>query len=403
VTARFVRSAFDNARQIYRTQGSPGAVGRYFLKFAIQRGPQAIRRRIEARRSASRLAMQTPTDGQQIGAGILVGGVVGDSIMAARFLRDMNSAFGDLVFDVYSANVEQSRWIFEGARNIRDHFQDSLFESMAKNYDIALSFSDTVAYRGSRADFLTAFPAPLAAVLTRLKEAAPPETADAESRHRHECILAQDLLFKHSQTRASASQFLAGIEYGGPRYPLSIRDDVLKKYALLGKKYVTVHNGFSLGEVAHNKTSTKSYMKFGEVIKEVRRTRSDLLFVQVGASTSVPIDGTDLNLIGRTTLPEAASLVSKAWSHLDNESGFVTVASCFGTPCCVVYGPTSADYYAYEGNIVVRPVACGGCWWTSKDWMTRCPRGMREPICTNLQPPSAVAQALLQLLDARNR
>lgn len=334
---------------------------------------------------------------------ILVTGVVGDSIMAARFLRDMNTAFGDLVFDVYSANLAQSRWIFAAVRNIRDHLQDTLFDSASANYDIALMFSDTVAYRRARPDFATGLPPELATMLTRLTEVSGIGVADAEARHRHEGILAQDLLFKHSRTRATASQFLAGINYGGPRYPLSVNDDVLTRYALLGKKYITVHNGFSLAEVAHNKTSTKSYMRFGDVIKEVRKTRPDLSFVQIGAATSVPIEGTDLNLIGQTTLPEAAGLVSKAASHLDNESGFVTVASCFGTPSCVVYGPTSADYFAYDGNIAVRPVACGGCWWTSKDWMTRCPRGMREPICMNTQPPSAVARALLQLLEANHR
>jgi len=69
-----------------------------------------------------------------------------------------------------------------------------------------------------------------------------------------------------------------------------------------------------------------------------------------------------------------------------------------GTPCCAVYGPSSADYFAYKGHAVVRPIECGGCWWITKGWLSQCPRGQREPVCMYTQPPRRVARAVLQLL-----
>jgi hypothetical protein len=359
-------------------------------------------RRIEARRSLVRLAARPgPGPGDHIRVAILVGGVVGDSIMAARFLRDLRASCGDLQFDIYSANIHNSEWIFSGVGERVEHFQDSVFEAVAPDYDAALFFSDSVSLWGRKPDAVARRSPELAAVLDRLATRAPPIEADPDRRHRRECGLSQEIFFSTGNTRARISQFLAGIDYGGPEYSLPTDDGMVRSQGLSGKKFVTVHNGYSTAEISTNRTSTKSYLKFAEVLDLVRLERNDLVFVQIGAHNSVRIETADLILLEKTTLRQAAGLIKAAVCHLDNESGLVTVASCFGAPTCVVYGPTSADYFAYPGNRAVRPVECGGCWWTSRDWMTRCPRGMAAPICMDSQPPLAVAAALLDLIRLR--
>jgi hypothetical protein len=369
----------------------------------LRRGPQAIARRLEAIRSAARIAAQSPVAGDETAIAVLVGGVVGDSIMTARFLRDLQDACHDLVFDIFSADVRLSRWVLGPVKGVRQHYQDLTFDASSAQYDVALFFSDSVSvWNGARAPDTAKSPR-LAMAVTALRAYASGRSENPDLFHRQECVLAQEVFFRHGKTRAELSQFLTGIDYGGPLYDLAVEEIDGLGPKLAGAKYVTVHNGYSLGEIGKSRTSTKSYMRFGEVLAQVRKRRADLKFVQIGAGTSVPIEGVDVQLIGKTSLPQAAGLIKNAACHLDNESGFVTVASCFGTPSCVVYGPTSADYFAYAGNVAVRPVECGGCWWTAKDWMTRCPRGMAEPVCMRSQPPEAVAAALLGLLESLGR
>jgi ADP-heptose:LPS heptosyltransferase len=170
---------------------------------------------------------------------------------------------------------------------------------------------------------------------------------------------------------------------------------------LAPQAYITIHNGFDTTEVIHRGSSTKTYPHFGEVIKILRRSIPEFKFVQLGAATSVPIEGVDLNLISKTNLAEAAGLIRGAAIHIDNESGLVHIASCFGTLACVVYGPTNPDFFHYPGNGQVRPMICGGCWWITKDWLSRCPRG-EEPICMHGQPPKNVAEMALSLIGRPN-
>jgi ADP-heptose:LPS heptosyltransferase len=82
--------------------------------------------------------------------------------------------------------------------------------------------------------------------------------------------------------------------------------------------------------------------------------------------------------------------------HIDNEGGLVHIAACLGTTSVVIFGPTSADYFAYLDNINVRPPVCGDCWWTTKNWMDICPLGHKQPLCMYEQTPLAIMNAISQ-------
>jgi ADP-heptose:LPS heptosyltransferase len=108
----------------------------------------------------------------------------------------------------------------------------------------------------------------------------------------------------------------------------------------------------------------------------------------------------NLDLVGRTTLGEAAAIISKSRLHLDNESGLVHLATALGVKCCVIFGPTSLDYFAYETNINLAPKFCGGCWWINDTWMEQCPRGFVEARCMTAHDPASIASAVLSAIDA---
>lgn len=167
---------------------------------------------------------------------------------------------------------------------------------------------------------------------------------------------------------------------------------------------MTVHNGFDTNFVIAGQRATKCYPHFAEVATGLKAARPDLIVVQIGTTTSDPMPGVDLNLIGQTSLREVAGLLRATALHLDNEGGLVHLAACYGRRSLVVFGPTPSDYFGYPHNINVDPVRCGGCWWIDELWMDRCPRGMAQPECMFTQPPERiVALALAALAPVSER
>ena len=399
-----IKSVFDASLDVYRSQKSFVAVGYYFGRLLLRRGPAAIRRRLETVRSLARLAQEVPRQSGQISVAALIHGAIGDSVMAARFLRDLKACCPEVVFDIYTANVAQARWIFGEVGGVNNCLQDSAFDRVSKgHYDASFIFEDTVRVANVKPALRDKHVGMFSSVLESIDRFYENHKEHDGAPYNPNGVLAQELLYRYGTNRAKAAHLIAGIDYGGDRYCLAVEDGAVAKFSLSGKRYITVHNGFDLSQVTHTGSVTKVYPKFGEVIAEVRKAKPEFAFVQIGASTSIAVEGIDFNLIGKTSLREAASLVKQASCHLDNEGGLVTIASCYGVPCCVVFGPSSPDYFSYQGNIAVRPVECGGCWWITKDWLSRCPRGMPKPVCMYAQPPSAVARATLQLLEFTER
>jgi ADP-heptose:LPS heptosyltransferase len=147
--------------------------------------------------------------------------------------------------------------------------------------------------------------------------------------------------------------------------------------------------------LATRASSTKRYPHWSAVVALLKQSWPELVLVQIGAGTSTAIEGVDICLIDQTSLQQTVEIIRGAALHLDHESGLVHLARCLGVKSCVVFGPTSADYFGYEGNINLRPRICGGCWWIKATWMDQCPRGFAEPICTHSTPPTDVVAAIL--------
>lgn len=191
---------------------------------------------------------------------------------------------------------------------------------------------------------------------------------------------------------------MVGIDYAGDQLAIGSDDTALERFGLTGRNFVTVHNGFDTNFVIAGQRATKCYPHFAEVATGLKAARPDLIVVQIGTTTSDPMPGVDLNLIGQTSLREVAGLLRATALHLDNEGGLVHLAACYGRRSLVVFGPTPSDYFGYPHNINVDPVRCGGCWWIDELWMDRCPRGMAQPECMFTQPPERIVALALAAL-----
>jgi hypothetical protein len=330
----------------------------------------------------------------------IVGGI-GDHIIAARYLRDLAGAVEPFCFDIFCNDIENARWIFGGVPGIGNFYSEFLFEDAREKYDLGLWLSHFVVIWTESANWRKLRSCPrLYGTLQAIVQFRPKIDHIVHHHPRLDNFLGRRAVFLNLDRRNFAHA-MSKIEQGDNGLALTIDESVLR--SLEGswggaKSYVTIHNGFDPNHVVTERLATKCYPQFDEVVRSIKRARPDLAIVQLGTSTSQLISGTDHNLIGKTTLPQAAAILKNATWHVDIESGLVHLAQCFGTRSTVVFGPTSLDYFAYPDNRNIAPAACGGCWWITETWMAKCPRGFQLPICTT-QDPAQIAEVTLQAVS----
>jgi hypothetical protein len=345
--------------------------------------------------------------------GILVAfritGGIGDHLIAARFVRDLIAVAGEFRFDIYSSRPEVAAWVFGSMPQFNQAYDEYFCwhgRHYYRHYPLALWVQQFVVVMHDTVQW----------PLLNRRHPKLVRICEASDRFRHARDLGE-ILHAHprldgllgskarfmDRSRHDFSQGMCGIAYGGPRVELPSDASALAKFGLSGR-YCTIHNGFDAEfQTAYGfaTKSTKVYPHFAAVLALLRQHAPDLVVVQVGSSTSTPLPGVDVPLIGRTNLAEVAALLGGAALHIDNESGLVHLAACLGTTACVLFGPTPVDYFGYAANLNIAPRICGGCWWTTKDWMTICPRGFAGPECLSQTPPEAVAAAIISYLESR--
>lgn len=346
-------------------------------------------RRLDAIRSDGRLAI-----------GITVSGGLGDLIVIARWMRDLAAQVEPFSFDVFAPSPGLASWVFAAVPGFGRAYPDTLDDLAGRGYDLRLRVNQTVVVQYESVRWARLRHAPrLLAVAAKMNA----------SRHRgglepyilHHPRLDNGLARKAVYAGRNRNDFLhalAGLEYGGDRLDLAADESVLERLGLSGRAFVTLHNGFDTNFIITGQRATKCYPHFAAVAAGLKAARPDLLLVQIGTTTSDPIPGVDLDLIGQTTLAEVAGLLRATSLHLDNEGGLVHLAACYGRRSLVVFGPTPSSYFGYPQNINVDPLRCGGCWWIDELWMDRCPRGMAQPECMFSQPPETVVDLALGAL-----
>jgi hypothetical protein len=325
-------------------------------------------------------------------AAIKITGGIGDHIMAARFLRDLFGKVGPFAFDAYSSRADSAGWLLSGFPECKRIYSEYfLWEESYRSYPIALYLTQfaCVMYESLDRRTIHKWKPGLLTVCESLRRYSESIRPHIE----HHARLDGDLGRLASLTgfkRHTYLQGMAGIKFGGNLYKLPLNEHALDKFGLAERRYITVHNGYDAAFEGQGSTSTKIYPHFSGVIDRIKRDCPEIKIVQIGTTTSKPIDGVDLDLIDKTPLNDVVGLLKGAALHLDSESGLVHMASCVGTKSVVVFGPTSVEYYGYEENINIAPTVCGNCWWAKPTWNSQCVRGEVEPSCTYSQEPESV-------------
>ena len=398
LTARAKR-LFAHLRTVYEQTGSIGRSMSFATRLFYRKVPELLKRGLHPAKRAAAITAEIrearAADKNMPLIAVRIGGAIGDHIVIARFMRDLVASVENVQFDVYSGIPDHARWLFTGVKGYRSALSDARFDSVASEYDVSLTLNDAAILHEEHARWSALRACPKLAEVcnnivryrTRIDTfvANQPLLTDALARH---------AVFANA-TRRDFLHRIAGIPYGSDALEVATDEAATSHFGLADKTYVTVGNGYD----GHDYTmtsfggpATKCYPHFGSVLAQLKAAFPQILTVQIGGSTTDPIVEVDLNLINKTTLPQAAELLRHSILHLDIDGGLVHLASCFGVTSCVIFGPTPSRYVGYPGNLNIDPNFCGGCWWVSLTWMGTCPRGFTTARCMSEQDPRSVAR-----------
>lgn len=165
--------------------------------------------------------------------------------------------------------------------------------------------------------------------------------------------------------------------------------------------YITIHDGYdSQVPVSGRSTKTWKWNHWNELIQKIRKQYPMMNIIQLGSTTSRPIDGVDQCLINATTIEGAFTYLSQSKLHIDGDSGLVHAATKLGTPCVVMWGPTPHLFYGYGQNHNIRnsSLCSGGCYGLKPNWNDKCPLVYDTPKCMDSIEVDEVFEAVKKAL-----
>jgi ADP-heptose:LPS heptosyltransferase/SAM-dependent methyltransferase len=365
---------------------------------------RVARRPSAARRDA---ASVPPLPNETVAVAVVTDGGIGDILLASPVLERL---FDDAVrceIDVYCHQPEAARFIFGNARFVRAVHPAALLRQNERHYDLTLRTLQFVRY-GVRDSAKIARVAPEFA--SRLAEAAARLARVHGLAQRQP---AMDGLWGRLSVRAQRNYldnmgFLGAVDVDRESELFLAPDPAAhaaleKHVGAFGHRYVTLHDGFDNTTAIPPGAATKCWPmdNWRRLIDEMRSRHPDVALVQVGGKKSRNLPGVDVSLAGRTSLHEVAWIVKNAQLHIDTDSGLVHMARALHTPAVVMFGPTDSEYYGHAANTNLTAGKCGNCWWSTPDWLARCPRGLAVPECMESVAPADVVAAASRMLAAR--
>ena len=182
------------------------------------------------------------------------------------------------------------------------------------------------------------------------------------------------------------------------RLPADLK--ALSRWGLAPQQYITFHDGISTAQTVGTTRPTRAWpaAHWRDFLRLFKKEYPHLKVVQLGGKNSPVYPEADVCLVGKTALQDLPALLSGACAHVDTESGLVQLAQYLNVKSVVIFGPTDQKFFGYTKNINLAAGSCGGCMWSTADWMFTCPLGHAEPPCTAAVSVETVLSALRQLL-----
>jgi lipopolysaccharide heptosyltransferase II len=166
----------------------------------------------------------------------------------------------------------------------------------------------------------------------------------------------------------------------------------------LGRSWVVVHPGAT---APSRRYPADSFAEAARVLTE--RDGMQVIFTGSGSEAELieyiqmSMGAPSLSLAGRLELSELAALIALAPIAITNNTGPAHIAAAVGTPVVDLYALTNPQHtpWAVPHRVLNYDVPCKFC------YKSICPEGHNN--CLRLVPPSAVVEAVRELLDERRR
>ena len=178
---------------------------------------------------------------------------------------------------------------------------------------------------------------------------------------------------------------------------------VLKKYNLLGKKYIVLNREVD-GKYDNNHPKLWSLEKYNRLVKLIKQKYPDILIVQMGTSNSFgKLSLIDVDLVEKTNLEQCKIVLKYSLLLFASEGGLVHLKNFLYGKSVVIFGPTIPEIFGYEENINIRSNACPHtCEWVTDQWAEKCILGYQDPVCTRSIELTDVYEAIEKLLAEKS-
>lgn len=151
-------------------------------------------------------------------------------------------------------------------------------------------------------------------------------------------------------------------------------DAVLKKYSLTKYHFITLNR--SVDSTRNSPNSTKLWPKqyYSELIDLLRHEFKDYPIVYLSPYPEKCLNGSIMNLSGKTTINELKVLLKYSYLHVGPEGGMIHLRHVLARrPSCVLFGPTNIEFYGYPENINLTSNQCFvECEWFTESWQEFC-------------------------------
>ena len=332
----------------------------------------------------------------------MVGGL-GDNIISLTWMRELYiHAEIPLHIDFYG-RLSSFSLIAAGQSFIRGCYYAALFKA-AQGYDIKLRILNFVEIVSASMKKLE-IQAPTLARILKQYDAHNKKLSQyyklASKTESHNALADYDILVKRNRWDRLRAE---GAFPFGTATPPSIFLEaesmaIPESVGLDERRFITLNTG--VDEVVTEGVPPKSWpvANFSCLVRMLKAEFPELLFVQLGGGRSPKIPEVDIDLVGKTTLQEAAVILKQAALHIDGEGGLVHLRRALGGKSVVLFGPTPAAIFGYAENINLVSDFCSPCMWMIRDWMKGCMRGFPEAECLKRLAPETVAVAVKKHLN----
>lgn len=318
-------------------------------------------------------------------------GGIGDILRANVLLKAFYKSYPEITFDVFLNNPQLAPLLFGALPNVKNCHYEYFFHIFKKKYSAKMRILQI-----SQVLSIDSKKVPTQILQTRKKVNNWIELYD---KYKETCW--REII---NQATLQGKDFLdvlgltAGIEDMGDKKALL---PALPPNPLKNKNYITFSSSSNpRDKIGEKATKCWPLQYWQQLITLIKKAYPDLEIIQLGQKNATPVKNANTLFLGRTSLKEAASILSESKLHLDCDCGNVHLAYAVGTKSLVLFGPTLATYVGYKDNINIQSQICNNCWHSTETWNTKCPLEYNDPVCMKSITPQQVFSYIKTYLSA---